>query len=145
MKATISNTGREPVPIVPWTGDEPAAGTGLLQPGQTITIDGDDIGRVDIGEVPTFREDLANALAKATSVFAAVIRALLNRPEPRSVQTIGQATTIKVTNNGTAGIRALAGSNVDESEIAPNASADLTAPGETPGSGNWIQLRQLGM
>ena len=52
MHVTIRNNGIEDVPVVPWHGDEPAAGTGMLGGGEEITIDGKHVGRVDIGEVP---------------------------------------------------------------------------------------------
>ena len=141
MKAIITNTGKEAVPVVVWRGAAPAPGTAILPAGQSLTIDDVGVGRVDVGEVPTWKEDLAAAAAQASAVLRALIDRVMNRPQPKAAP---ESMSVSVANNGDEGIRALCGSNLDESEIAAEATAELKAPGATPGSGLWIQLRQLG-
>ena len=64
------------------------------------------------------------------------------KPPPRKPKAEPKI-AVHVTNLGTAPIRALAGSNLDELDIGPGEGAEITAPGDTPGSehgsncGNW--------
>jgi len=101
--------------------------------------------------VPTFKEDLQQAFQKAAAVTKSVIQKLLDWFQQRPQQTKTKAAvsaeriTLHVTNNGDEAIRVLAGSNLDESQISSGSSAEVTAPGESPGSAAWVQLRQLGM
>jgi hypothetical protein len=154
MHVTIRNNGIVDVPVVPWLGNEPAAEAGILGGGDEITIDSAMVDRVDIGEVPGLLDDLKAAAAQASVVLKKAIGALIDRftpdtksPEGQSELPLPQKPTaeaeivLQVTNLGTKPIRVLAGSNLDELGIGPGEGAEVTAPGDTPGSAAWVQVR----
>ena len=146
MNVTITNLGSRTFPVVAWRGTGAAVGE-LLRPGKALTIDDEAIGVVDCGEVPSFFEQIENAIDDAKKSLEAALREILDFVEQQKALTSTEPQTIaaSVQNHGAEGIRALCGSNVDEFYVEPAATVKLTAPGQQHGSGMYIELRQLGM
>jgi len=150
MHATITNTGSQSFPVAVWGGGPtplPTTGTGMLAPGASVTINDAAVGRVDLGENPTLGEELSTAILGTLGALATAVRAILDflagRPTPSTLAVQGISASIH--NMGRNGIRALAGSNLDEHTIPGGGTRMISAPGTSPGSLPYIELRQLGM
>lgn len=151
MHATITNLGTADVPVIVWVGSAPTAPTGMLLPGASATVNDPAVGRVDVGNNPTWAQELSAALGSIVGALRRAVEAILawlaGQPQPRGAPA-QVLINVRVENHARGqnqGIRALAGSNLDESEVPAGATRDITAPGATPGSGAYVELRQLGM
>lgn len=105
-----------------------------LDPGEGYTIDSEAVTVASVGDNPTFREEVEEALETIVEAIAALVM-FWKRKQPDADPAL---VNVLILNEGTSALRVLLGSNVAEVQVEPGVTYEANAP-------EYLELRELGV
>ena len=131
MNVTFTNLGTVPVPVYSTQGKGFAYD---LDPGEGYTIDSEAVTVASVGDNPTFREEVSDALEYLLESIAALVM-FWKRKQPDADPA---KVSVAIHNQGTNALRVLLGSNVNEVQVEPGDTYAANAP-------EYVECRELGV
>jgi hypothetical protein len=131
MNVTVTNLGTVAVPFSS-TNDKGFAQ--MLEPQQPYTLESEAIVVASVGDNPSFREEVEEALQTLLESITALV--LFWRRKQPDADPIRVRVTIE--NHGANGLRVLLGSNVNEVQVSPGSTYIADAP-------EYVEIRELGV
>jgi hypothetical protein len=105
-----------------------------LDPGEAYSIDSEAVTVASVGDNPTFREEVEDALETIVEAIAALVL-FWKRKQPDA-----DPVPVKVLllNHGPNALRVLLGSNVNEAQVEPGMTYEANGP-------EYVEVRELGV
>jgi hypothetical protein len=131
MHITVTNTGTVAVPF--YSTDDKGFAVDL-EPNEPYTIDTEAVTVASVGDNPSFREEVEEALEDLLDAIASLVM-FWRRKQPDADPA---PVSVSIWNQGTNGLRVLLGSNVNEVQVEPGATYTAKAP-------EYVEIRELGV
>lgn len=131
MNVTFTNLGTASVPVYSTQGKGFAYD---LDPGEGYIIDSDTVTVASVGDNPTFREEVEDALETIVEAIAALVM-FWKRKQPDADPA---QVSVSIYNEGANALRVLLGSNVSEVQVNPGETYAANAP-------EYVEIRELGV
>lgn len=138
MKVIITNLGAVAVPL---STDQAGGLAAQIDAGGSYALDSDEFSVVTVGDNPSFREDVREALENVAAVLKKLVTFWREHPEQQKGKGKAAAAVVHlhVENVHTDhGLRMRLGDTNQEQEVLPGSSAEVEAP-------DYIELRELGI
>ena len=126
MNVTFTNKGTLSVPL---SCSQDKGFAVLLDPGLPYTVNLDTATVVNVGDNPSFLEELAESVKDLID--------LILKWRERTVED-GDMVQVSIDNHGPNALRVLLGSNVEEYTVSPSTTYEATAEG-------YVEVRELGV
>lgn len=131
MNVTFTNLGTVSVPVYS-TQDKGFAYD--LDPGEGYTIDSEAVTVASVGDNPTFREEVEDALETIVEAIAALVL-FWKRKQPDADPV---PVSVSILNHGPNALRVLLGSNVNEAQVEAGETYAANGP-------EYVEVRELGV
>jgi hypothetical protein len=122
---------------VPFSSSDDKGFAVLLEPNQSHTLDSEAVTVANIGDNPSFGEELADSFKGLVDVLVRFITFWKDNATRTGASDKAQI-HVNLSNHGSNGLRVLLGSNTNEVTVQPGASQDLN-------SEEYIEIRELGV
>jgi hypothetical protein len=126
MNVTFTNRGLLAVPL---SCSQDKGFAVLIDPGMPYTVNVPDVTVVNVGDNPSFLEELAESVKDLIDI---VLKWREKKVED------GNMVAVEIVNHGPNGLRVLLGSNVNEVTVSPGTAYEATAE-------EYIEVRELGV
>lgn len=134
MKATLTNLGTVPVPL---TSDQNGGLAVSLDPGMPYTVDDDKITVATVGDNPSFREDLKEALGNLYDLALKLITFWKqHQAQPKIVG--ADIVNIRIVAGDTNNLRVTGDDKNLDQEVVKGSTRDVSMK-------DYIEIRQLGI
>jgi hypothetical protein len=131
MHITVTNLGTI---AVPFSSTQDKGFVYDLQPGEPSTVDSAAVTVASVGDNPTFREEVEEALETLLENIASLVL-FWRRKQPDADPV---PVSVSIWNQGDNALRVLLGSNVNEVQVEPGATYEANAP-------EYLEIRELGV
>lgn len=127
MNITLTNLGET---TVPYSSSKGAGFALLLEPNQPTTTNSEEITVSSVGDNPTFREELQEALE--------ALLELIQFWRERQAKEPPHIVRVQIVNHGPNALRVLLGSNVNEVQVEAGTTYEASAE-------EYVEIRELGV
>ncbi|HXD04440.1 MAG TPA: hypothetical protein VN680_00195 [Burkholderiaceae bacterium] len=131
MNITVTNLGTV---AVPFFSTQDKGFVVPIEPNQSHTLNSTAVTVTSVGDNPTFREEVEEALETLVEAIASFVM-FWKRKQPDEDPVIVR---VMIQNHGTNGLRVLLGSNVNEVQVEPGVTYEANAP-------EFVEIRELGV